>query len=102
MDKWEIDRIKRAIQSCKNKRSHHYEHQPSKASNAIRNEDVKIKALEKQIPKRPIEDGYYDEPAVCPNCGGSINTEIVQEHIQNCETSYCEHCGQAIDWSETE
>ena len=30
------------------------------------------KALEKQIPKRPIEDAYYNEPAVCPNCGGNI------------------------------
>lgn len=57
-------------------------------------------ALEKQIPKKYV-DGRYPW-ATCPTCGGSINTEIVQEHIQNCETSYCEHCGQAIDWSETE
>ena len=63
-------------------------------------ENIVIQALEKQIPKKYV-DGRYPW-AICPTCGGSINTEIVQEHIQNCETSYCEQCGQAIDWSETE
>lgn len=62
------------------------------------NETAIVNALKKQIPKKCV-DGRYPW-AICPTCGGSVNTEIVQEHIQNCETSYCEHCGQAIDWNE--
>jgi hypothetical protein len=26
----------------------------------------------------------------------------VQEHIKNKENTCCEHCGQALDWSDTE
>ena len=55
-----------------------------------------VEALEKQIPKRPIEDGYYDEPAVCPNCGGNV--------INQCDNDYqfrhCHYCGQRLDWSD--
>lgn len=57
-------------------------------------------ALEKQIPKKPIDDRY--PWCICPVCGGCVYLENVQEHIQNEETSYCEHCGQALDWSDTE
>ena len=57
-------------------------------------------ALEKQIPKKPIDNRY--PWAICPVCGGSVYVEKVQEHIQNNETTYCEHCGQALDWSDTE
>jgi hypothetical protein len=62
-------------------------------------ENVK-EALEKQIPKKPFGKEY--EWAVCPNCGGSISNDNVQEHIINGDTTFCEHCGQAIDWSEDE
>lgn len=52
------------------------------------------KALEKQIPKKPIEDGYYDEPAVCPRCGGNVINMLDSDyHFQ-----YCHYCGQALDW----
>lgn len=61
---------------------------------------VAIKALEKQIPKKPIDDRY--PWCICPVCGGSIYLKNVQEHIQCQETTYCEHCGQALDWSDTE
>ena len=55
-------------------------------------------ALEKQIPKKPIE---YSYPwAVCPICGGSVSLENVQEYLVNKETTYCEHCGQALDWGD--
>ena len=57
-----------------------------------------ISAIKKQIPKKPIEDGYYDEPAVCPNCGENvINMADNDYHFQ-----HCHYCGQALDWSETE
>lgn len=62
--------------------------------------DIAIEAIEKQIPKKPIDDSY---PWVtCPTCSGSVFTEHIREHIQNEETTYCEHCGQAIDWRTTE
>lgn len=56
-------------------------------------------ALEKQIPKKPIDDRY--PWCICPTCGGSVYLEKVQEHIQNNETTHCEHCGQALDWGDT-
>ena len=57
------------------------------------------KALEKQIPKKPIEmkptdklmNGYYS----CPICGGWVGMD---EYSNN----YCGNCGQAIDWSDEE
>ena len=59
-----------------------------------------ISALEKQIPKKPIDNRY--PWVICPLCGGSVYVEMVQEHIKNNETTYCEHCGCALDWSDTE
>lgn len=61
---------------------------------------VANEALEKQIPKKYIADRY--PWCICPNCGGSVFVSHIQEHIQNKETTYCEHCGQALDWSDTE
>lgn len=60
--------------------------------------DVAIQALEKQIPKRPIEiftgNEYICE---CPVCKGITDTpnEVEIECIQ-----YCGWCGQKLDWSE--
>lgn len=59
-----------------------------------------IKTLEKQIPKKPIDDRY--PWCICPTCNGSVYVKHIQEHIHNEETTYCEHCGQALDWSDTE
>lgn len=52
---------------------------------------IKLEALEKQIPKKPLEDrmiqtGYWD----CPIC----------RHLVDMSANYCEHCGQALDWTE--
>lgn len=47
-----------------------------------------IKAIDKQIPKKPeIKDGYY----VCPICG------VYQETSEG-NPPYCLNCGQAIDF----
>lgn len=53
-------------------------------------------ALEKQIPKKPNIHGYRE--------GREINTisytcPICNEHIGR--ESFCKHCGQALDWSDT-
>lgn len=53
-----------------------------------------ISALDKRIPKvAEHEDGVW---SICPCCGGSVCNDT--EHAVNGEVSYCEHCGQAIDW----
>lgn len=56
--------------------------------------EMAISALDKQIPKvAEHEDGVW---SICPCCGGSVCNDT--EHAVNREVSYCEHCGQAIDW----
>ena len=40
--------------------------------------------------------------AICPACGGSVYKKHVMEHIMNEEITFCEHCGQALDWRDTE
>lgn len=51
-----------------------------------------LDAIEKQIPKKAYKhkEDYY----VCPNCDCQITWQWFE--------SYCEHCGQAIDWSDEE
>ena len=59
--------------------------------------DTAINALEKQIPKKPEHDnGAW---FICPVCCGSILGN--SEESLNGEVSYCEHCGQALDWSDS-
>lgn len=54
-------------------------------------------ALEKQIQKKPNIHGYREGREVntisytCPVCNKHIGRE-----------NYCKHCGQALDWSDTE
>lgn len=62
------------------------------------NERNILNALKKQIPQKPLEVVY--PWAMCPSCSGSVSLENVQEYLHNQETSYCEHCGQALDWNE--
>lgn len=59
-----------------------------------------IKALEKQIPKKPDiwGDGYADGQLVydsydCPNCGKTYELDYD-------DYDYCPKCGQKLDWSE--
>ena len=58
--------------------------------------DMAVDALEKQVPKRPIEDGYCDEPAVCPNCGGNVINQRDNDYQFQC----CHYCGQKLDWND--
>lgn len=54
--------------------------------------DMAVKALEKQIPKKPVGlVGDYDLP-ICPECKQMVDdTEF-----------YCSTCGQELDWSDSE
>ena len=60
-----------------------------------------MEACEKQIPKvvgdyRDVEDGtFYNIDFMCPACGCAV---IGQPY----KPGFCKHCGQALDWSDTE
>lgn len=74
-----------------------------------------IEALEKQIPKKPNKAtdhtwGTEKEVPVCPVCDYYI-TPVQFIDMTICETTgkcekpkvtYCDVCGQAIDWSDNE
>lgn len=52
-----------------------------------------IQALEKQIPKKPLQKSYMVKGAVvCPKC----------EFVALTVDEYCSHCGQKLDWSNAE
>ena len=69
--------------------------------------ELAISALEKQIPKKPIQANYIvrvngvatlldeNEFTKCPSC---TYKDIEVKHGQK----YCYICGQALDWSDTE
>ena len=61
-------------------------------ANAI---DMAICALEKQIPKEPIEKFAFSDDigaGLCPFCNEGVNEEM----------NFCSYCGQAIDWEDDE
>ena len=62
-----------------------------------------IKALEKQIPKKPID---ICTPVVtwglCPNCKGELNKLGGRKNRVFKTNAYCPDCGQALDWSDTQ
>ena len=51
-----------------------------------------IKALEKQIPKKPV---YGAANIKCPNCGATL-----LYYFYSFKIDYCDECGQRLDWSE--
>lgn len=53
--------------------------------------DIAKEAIEKQIPKKPVE-----EATMCPNCGGNIINQADNDYNFN----YCHYCGQKLDWNE--
>ena len=59
---------------------------------------ITIEALEKQIPKKPIkvmDSGIrYTDEYICPACENHFTGTGIAD--------YCYHCGQAIEWEESE
>ena len=49
-----------------------------------------IVALEKQIPKKVTK-------SACPSC----NRVFLFRHSEKRKGDYCDNCGQALDWSDT-
>ena len=59
-----------------------------------------IEALEKQIPKNPKYSGNDEQDTVyCPSCGFTFGF-CDEVHYFSINPSYCEECGQKLDWSE--
>ena len=82
----------------------------SEAIKEIETYAMAIKALEKQIPKKPNKTidsswGVRKEAHTCPVCDYYL-TEVhfiaSQKIESNKKITYCETCGQAIDWSDEE
>ena len=80
------------------------------AKRVVEARNVAIKALEKQIPKKPNKAidsswGVKKEAHTCPVCDYYL-TEVhfiaSQKIESNKKITYCETCGQAIDWSDEE
>ena len=80
------------------------------AKRVVKARDLAIKALEKQIPKKPNKTidsswGIKKEAHTCPVCDYYL-TEVhfiaPQKIESNKKITYCETCGQAIDWSDEE
>ena len=87
----------------------------------LKNMEMIVQALEKQIPKKPIlkngesgsfvdyEDGHGEykvtkwQDWVCPICGWFVgqryNRSQNHSHDQR-KCNYCNECGQKIDWSD--
>ena len=54
------------------------------------------KAAEKQIPKKPIQKyKHIKEYMYCPVCD-----EYIANRYAEYKPPFCEHCGQALDWSD--
>lgn len=52
--------------------------------------------LEKQIPKKPVEDKYHH--MCCPNCNYTLL--IHRDSEPDLYVPYCENCGQKILWQD--
>ena len=52
--------------------------------------DMAIKALEKQVPKKPTYAGKFGDLYVgsCSVCNDGVNSRM----------NYCDKCGQKLDW----
>ena len=62
--------------------------------------DMAIKALEKQIPKKPIiHTNDIDRLACCPVCDSNVDWTY-EGFWRKGNPKYCKNCGQAIDWSD--
>lgn len=59
--------------------------------------ETAIEALEKQIPKKPIvEKDKVMFGIICGNC------PVCGSAVYSTANLFCNHCGQALDWSDTE
>ena len=98
--------VSESITRIKASRDYKYSHYSFPVS-SVKAFDMAIKALEKQIPKKPRKNGLYSAhsgifrkiPAyTCPSCG---NMCLEKWATERSITNYCSECGQKLDWSDT-
>ena len=61
-----------------------------------------IKAIEKQIPKKPyfgnvVTDYYIYDCMKCPCCNGFL---VHENDSKGKHYNYCHNCGQKLDWND--
>ena len=65
------------------------------------NDDLEIQiintSLNKEISKKVTDIVAYGNSSLCPECKGLLEETRVKAKRSN----YCPHCGQKLDWSET-
>ena len=70
----------------------------------LKNMELIIKSLEKQIPNKPIMNPYFDdmeeEYLCCPTCGEILTDRIPMDN--NDFYFHCLNCGQKLDWSDSD
>ena len=71
------------------------ETQKKRLNEKFRALNVALEAIDKQIPKKPIEKSPWVYH--CPNCDSQKVEETFIERFM-----YCRDCGQALDWSDTD
>ena len=60
--------------------------------------EIAAEALEKQMPKKPINEEHY---YMCPCCRGDLGVSDDDIFIYELPMpKYCGNCGHALDWSE--
>lgn len=65
--------------------------------------NIAIKALEKQIPKKPIiKQGKYCNAYHCPVCNGYIRSTNTRIEVILEENIFCGVCGQKLNWESDE
>lgn len=57
--------------------------------------ELAIKALERQIPKKPYDVDTERKTFDCPEC---LSTLYINKDMRDC--GYCCICGQALDWGD--
>ena len=71
----------------------------------LKNMEMIVQALEKQIPKKPRKTDSYRGilkrvyAYACPTCGNACLEKYMNERQ---DTMFCWNCGQKIDWSDEE
>lgn len=56
------------------------------------------KCVNKQIPEKVVLGHDEQDLICCPNCKSELMSMDYYDHFK---CSYCEVCGQALDWSDT-
>ena len=67
--------------------------------------EIALEAIEKQIPMKveKLEKGFWGEKIDKPTCPICLSiVKRTDEYPIKRVITYCEYCGQAIDWSESE